>query len=223
MTAAARGLPRLPAHRALVRFSLGLAAGSLAAALCPPTMGPALRAVAGWDAAALAMGAATWWLFATSSSARTRSHAATEDPGRTAVSVLVLVTSVFSLFATAALLRQAPQCPSALRGPLVSLCLLAVASAWLMTHTVYTLRYAHLYYSDGGAQAGGLEFPGAEAPSYVDFAYFAFTLGMCFQVSDVSVTRATIRRTVLFHALLAFLYNTVILAVALNFAVGSFG
>jgi uncharacterized membrane protein len=70
---------------------------------------------------------------------------------------------------------------------------------------------------------GGITFGGDEAPSYFDFAYFAFTVGMCFQVSDVTVTSCQIRRTVLAHALLAFAYNTVILAFVLNLVFGAVG
>jgi uncharacterized membrane protein len=100
---------------------------------------------------------------------------------------------------------------------LLALCILTVVSAWALTHTAYALRYAHLYYRDDDDGEGGLEFPGKIDPDGVDFAYFAFTLGMCFQVSDVTITSRAIRRTVLSHALLAFLYNTVVVALALNF------
>ncbi len=87
---------------------------------------------------------------------------------------------------------------------------------------MYTLRYAHLYYHDDHEGIGGLEFPGGGRPSYVDFAYLSFTIGMCFQVSDVVVSSRQIRRTVLGHALLSFVYNTAILATAINLAVGVF-
>jgi uncharacterized membrane protein len=86
---------------------------------------------------------------------------------------------------------------------------------------MYTLRYAHLYYRDGREREGGLAFPGGQHPAYLDFAYYAFTIGMCFQVSDVTITSPALRRTTLFHAVLSFVYNTVILAIALNFAVGT--
>jgi uncharacterized membrane protein len=91
---------------------------------------------------------------------------------------------------------------------------LAVALSWVLTHTAYTFRYAHLYYR--GAVNGGLVFPGTERPSDVDFAYFAFTLGMCFQVSDVQITSSEIRSACLIHSLISFVFNTTILAVALN-------
>jgi uncharacterized membrane protein len=102
-------------------------------------------------------------------------------------------------------------------GPvLIGASLIAVISAWFLTHTAFTLRYAHLYYRDDEEGVGGLSLPGDAAPAYLDFAYFAFTIGMCFQVSDVQVTSPQIRRTVLLHATMSFAYNTVIVAFVLN-------
>ncbi len=99
------------------------------------------------------------------------------------------------------------------------LALLSIASvgiAWLVTHTAFTLRYAHLYYREDHEGIGGLEFPGGARPSYFDFAYFAFTIGMCFQTSDVCISSTQIRRATLLHALVSFAYNTLILALVLN-------
>jgi uncharacterized membrane protein len=96
-------------------------------------------------------------------------------------------------------------------------------TAWALTHTAYTLRYAHLYYRDDGDGEGGLAFPGKEAPAYLDFAYFAFTLGICFQTSDVTITSRLIRRAVLGHAVLSFAYNTTIVATAVSLVVGFIG
>jgi len=104
----------------------------------------------------------------------------------------------------------------------VVLCVVAVSSAWMLTQTAYALRYAHLYYRDHGQGVGGLEFPGGGRPSYLDFAYFSFTVGMCFQVSDVTISTRQMRRAVLGHSLLSFLYNTAILATAINLAIGVF-
>ena len=83
----------------------------------------------------------------------------------------------------------------------------------------YTVRYAHLYYRDDG-DLGGLGFPGTEMPCLLDFAYYAFTIGMCFQVSDVTVTQHRMRQATLGHALLSFVFNTLVLALALNLLFG---
>jgi uncharacterized membrane protein len=209
-------------RRALGRLVLAVAVGLGTAAAVPTRFGP-LRAVAGWDAAALTMGALAWWIVARFSPDETRRRAAAADPGRTAVWLLVLVASGFSLFATAGVMRQARALGPEARDLMVGLCALAVACAWGLTHTAYTLRYAHLFYRDDDEGEGGLTFPGEEHPSYMEFAYFAFTVGMCFQVSDVGVTSRQIRRAVLAHSILSFAYNTVILAVAINLVISIMG
>ena len=100
----------------------------------------------------------------------------------------------------------------------------AIALSWILTHTSYTLRYAKLYYRDPQRprDAGCLNFPGKGPPADIDFAYFAFTIGMCFQTSDISVETREMRREVLVHALLSFVYNTMIVALALNLAISLF-
>jgi uncharacterized membrane protein len=169
------------------------------------------------------MGALAWLLIFRADAKRTRRHAADDDPGRRAVWIIAILASGFSLFATAVVLRGARMCAVEARTPFVVLCLVAVAGAWALTHTAYTLRYAHLYYRDDGDGEGGLTFPGDAPPAYIDFAYFAFTIGMCFQVSDVAITSRLIRRAVTAHAVLSFTYNTAILATAVSLIVGFFG
>lgn len=90
--------------------------------------------------------------------------------------------------------------------------------AWLFSNTVYALHYAHLYYSDGdkGEHKGGLDFPSTDTPGYWDFLYFSYTLGMCFQTSDVSITSGTVRKTALGHSLAAFVFNIGVLAFSIN-------
>ena len=196
---------------------IGLSVGSVMG-LGIPRLGWAIHLIAGWDAAGLCLLFLAWWRIWHESSADTRRHAAAEDPGRRTVWLIVLATSTVSLFAAGFVMREAHHIArtDAAFGLLLALCLTAVLSAWGLTHTAYALRYAHLYYRDDDDGEGGLEFPGKLDPDGFDFAYFAFTLGMCFQVSDVTITTRSLRRAVLSHALLSFLYNTVVLALALN-------
>lgn len=92
-----------------------------------------------------------------------------------------------------------------------------VILSWAVVHTVYVLRYAHIYYSTGGH---GITFPGDEEPDYIDFAYVAFTLGMTFQVSDNSFTSRRVRRTALVHCLLSYLFGAAIIATSINVLAG---
>ena len=209
--------PYTAGRRLLISAAVGLIVGSVAG-LGAPSVGWAIHLVSAWDAAGVTLLSLAWWRIWRDSSVETRQHAAAEDPGRTFVWLLVLLASLFSLFAAGFVMRRAHSMTSTSSGfcLLLALCILTVASAWALTHTAYALRYAHLYYRDDDDGEGGLEFPGKLDPDAMDFAYFAFTLGMCFQVSDVVITSRPIRRAALAHALLAFLYNTVVVALALN-------
>jgi uncharacterized membrane protein len=183
--------------------------------------GPAVRAVAGWDAGAFTLLSLVWWVIIGSNQRETQCRAAAADPGRTVAWLLVTLASTFSVFAGTYVMRHARSIEPERSSSLICLSLLAVVAAWSLTHTSYTLRYAHLYYRDDAEGEGGLTFPGGDhKPDDFDFAYFAFTIGMCFQVSDVAVTSRQIRRAVLFHAVISFAYNTVILALSLNLLFG---
>ena len=202
----------LSPQRATGRFSLSVAVGALAVLLVPGAPAWQLRAMVGWDAAALTLLGLCWQLLYRSDAQTTELRAGDQDPGGFAVFVVAVVASLFSLFASTLVLRlmQGQTCGSFW----LVLALVSVALSWLVTHTAYTLRYAHQYYT--GDANGGLSFPGTETPCDMDFAYYAFTVGMCFQVSDVQITAPNIRRTTLGHALLSFVFNTTILALSLN-------
>jgi uncharacterized membrane protein len=98
--------------------------------------------------------------------------------------------------------------------------LISIAISWFTVHTIFTLRYALLYYQDA---EGGVNFNQDEPPCYRDFAYLALTLGMTFQVSDTNLQTTEIRATALRHALLSYLFGTVILAAAINLIAGLTG
>jgi len=206
--------------RAAGRIGLATILGLGTALLLPPEHGWAVRTVAGWDVAAVTHIALIWWIIWASDASETQCRAASSDPGRTMVWLLVLAASSFSLFAGTIVMRHAPKIEPQRSLLLVILCLVAVVAAWSLTHSAYTLRYAHLYYRDDQEAVGGLTFPGDHKPDDFDFAYFSYTIGMCFQVSDVAVVSPQIRRAVLGHAILSFAYNTVILALVLNLLVG---
>ena len=200
------------------RLGAAVVAGLATALAIPASVGIACRVVAAWDAAAVISNVLLWWLIASTDGESTRRHCAEVDPGRHAGFVVAIVASAISLFATAALLHDARAVAPDAKDLFATLCLLAIANAWTLTHTSYALRYAHLYYGDG--PVGGMSFPGEEPPSYFDFAYVAWTIGMTFQVSDVAITSARVRRAVLPHAVLSFAYATAIVAAAVNAMIG---
>lgn len=217
-----RAFARHDPRQARGRLVVALFGGVVTALAVPAQFGPALRAVAAWDVAALALLFLAGALVFRAGPDETGRRAAADDPGRHVINAVVIASCAISLLGTAGVLRQARNYTPELRDLFVVLCVLAVASSWCLTQTVYALRYAHLYYHDDHEGIGGLEFPGGGRPAYLDFAYFSFTIAMCFQVSDVTVSSRQIRRAVLGHGLLSFVYNTVILATALNLAVSVF-
>lgn len=99
-----------------------------------------------------------------------------------------------------------------------------VLLSWILLHTIFTIRYAHLYHDPNslstGSNVGGISFPSRKAPDYIDFAYFSFVIGMTFQGSDVQVDSRVIRRFVLLHSLISFVFNTIILALTINTIAG---
>ena len=103
--------------------------------------------------------------------------------------------------------------------PEVALALVSIGLSWVFVHLLFAVRYAHEYWQAGG----GLDFPGDEKPAFGDFLYFAFTIGMTFQTSDVAVSKRLLRQLTLVHALVSFLFNVVILAAAVNVAAGLVG
>lgn len=203
------------------RLLLSVVLGVLGCLLLPLRVRWHVRAVVGWDIGALTLTLLAWRIIFRSNARATAAHAAPEDLGGTMVWMLALASSLFSLFAAVSVLKEVRALPPPASTIWTGLTLLAIALSWMLTHTSYTLRYAHLYYRRGSS--GGLEFPGGRPPCDFDFAYFAFTLGMCFQVSDVAISASHIRRAVLLHALLSFVYNTTILALVMNLVVGLLG
>lgn len=203
------------------RLLVALVTGVLLASVLTPFGWP-VRLVAGWDASSVTLLTLAWLIIGRADPDETKRRAGSEDPGRTMVWAVVLLSSGVSLGAATLLIHRAKALAPEAADALVALCIVAVACAWLLTHSAYTLRYARLYYRDDDEGIGGLDFPGKRAPDDLDFAYFAFTIGMCYQTSDVTVSSYTIRRTVLLHSIISFAYNTAILALALNLIFGVF-
>lgn len=157
---------------------------------------------AGWTTAAAVLVVGTWGVIAPMSAGQTAAHATRENPARAMTDLIVLVASVASLAGVVYLLAAGSSGHGAGEAIAAGLGILSVAGAWAVVHTMFTLRYALLYYIDG---AGGIEFNQSDPPEYVDFAYLAFTLGMTYRVSDTDLKTHPIRTTALRHGLLSYL------------------
>jgi uncharacterized membrane protein len=144
---------------------------------------------------------------------QTANHATREDPSKRVTQLLVLGASVASLVAVGYLLVHASTATGAAQAFAAGLGVLSVVISWLVVHTLFTLRYALLYYT---GEEHGVDFNQTAPPRYADFAYLAFTVGMTFQVSDTTLTTHALRSTALRHALLSYLFGSLILAATVN-------
>lgn len=201
---------RVPAS---VHLAVSLALGALTGVLIGVAAGAVVGALSAWAVASGVFAAWTWWALWSLGPPAVRAHATAEDPG-TAVrdSVLVAIGAV-SLVAVVLVLFRGKDVPALT----VVLGIVCIAGSWVVLHTVYGLRYARLYYA---APVGGLDFQQDSDPTYRDFAYLAFTVGMTFQVSDTEIQQTALRTTVLRHAIASFCYNTVVVAVTINLVAG---
>ncbi|HEV2161983.1 MAG TPA: DUF1345 domain-containing protein [Stellaceae bacterium] len=156
---------------------------------------------------------------------RMRARARKQDPLRPLLFSVVIAAAAVSFVALGFMLSKDAGGKIAV-GWRILIAGLAVLASWLLTHTIFALHYAHLYYGDnplqkGEQDRGGLKFPEERVPDFWDFLYYAFVVGMTCQVSDVQVTSRHMRRLTLGHGVLSFLFNAVILALAVNFIAGA--
>jgi uncharacterized membrane protein len=197
------------------RVGVALLVGAVAAAAVA-TVATRYVPVAAWIATAASYLTWTWIVVARMTATETRDHATREDPTQPVTDIILLLASVASLAGVGYLLI-AESASGADAELAAAVGVGSVVAAWLIVHTVYTLRYARLYYGD---PPGGIDFNQDEPPCYLDFAYLAFTLGMTYQVSDTNLQTREIRGTALRHALLSYLLGAVILATIINMIAG---
>ncbi len=179
-----------------------------------------LAVVAGWDAAALAFLMTVWPIILRADGPHAEQLATREDETRGSARLLLVGASAASLLGVGFALILAGREGGAQRVLLIGVAVLTVVLSWTVVNTVYALRYADLHYR---SKATGIDFAdsaGQERPTYRDFAYVAFTIGMCYQVSDTAVRDRRIRRTVLAHALLSYLFGVVIVGGSVNLIAG---
>jgi uncharacterized membrane protein len=210
-----RGWPAAKARtHALVSLAAGVVAGVVAALLDAGRAAPLI----GWDVLALVFCGWMWATIWPLDADATATHAARENPGRDVTDLVVLGAAAASLIAVGGVLFHAGQAAGALKYLEAGLALVSVFVSWTLVHTVFTLKYARLYYS--GPKPGGISFNEHDAPQYSDFAYLAFTIGMTFQVSDTNIETKEIRRLALRHAWLTFPLVAVIIAASINLVSG---
>ena len=198
---------------AAMHLGFSLLAGAVVGAGGAAAWGWETAGLLAWIVAAVVFLLATWTSIWPVSAALTARLAQREDPSRVLRDAVLLVVAVGAVAAVAGVIFRAHN-SGALRTALGVAC---VAASWGVLHTILTLRYALLYYSE---PKGGVDFKQDTDPTFRDFAYLAFTVGMTFQVSDTDIGKPAIRETVLRHALISFVFGAVIIAVTINVVAG---
>ena len=187
----------------------GAVAGAVASLLTPLSASILL----GWDVAVLIYLAWTWSAVQGLDPEVTAQLAKREDPSTPVADLVVIGAGTAMLAAVGFALAKAGEATGGMKAYLVTLGLVSVVLSWAVVHTVFALKYARAYYSE---PAGGIEFNEDEPPNYIDFGYYAFTIGMTFQVADTNITSRAVRRTTLHHALLSYLFGSVLLGLVIN-------
>ncbi|HEX7572674.1 MAG TPA: DUF1345 domain-containing protein [Bacteroidota bacterium] len=216
LTSLLRVLTRLDSHhRVFISFFFAVIVHAAAPRDFPFTARLALT----WTAFAGAMLLLAWGVILSGDPGEVRRSAVLQDAGRSLIFTVVLLASCGSFWVVWVLIGLARGQSGPSYAFYMTLAPVSVVFSWCLVHTVFALRYAHIYYGAGhihGTHHGGLEFPGDHLPDYMDFAYYSFVVGMTAQVSDVPVTSKRLRRLTLLHGLISFAFNTIILALTIN-------
>jgi uncharacterized membrane protein len=205
-------------RRLLIAAMVGVVTGVALAAALPW----GLAVLGGWNATALTFLVSVAPIILRADGRRTEHIAVREDMNRDVARLLLLGASAASLVAVGVALGLARHEAGAERALLVTMAAFTVVVSWTVVNTVFTLRYARLYYLGAG---GGVDFgtDSTQPPDYRDFAYLAFTIGMTYQVSDTMLRDRGIRRTVLLHAVLSYVFGVVIVSAGVNVVAGLLG
>lgn len=204
---------------ALVRLRLvaSLVAGLVSGILLSFLLGPAAGVVGAWGTFALVNVVWVLLLIWPMDAAATRAHATAEAPGRQTARLLSVLGSLVSLVAVGIVIAEGQNTHGLDGYLLAAIAVISVAASWALIQVDYVLRYARLYYAE---PVGGIDFNQREDPEYTDFFYFGLGLGMTYQVADTNVTTNAIRRIVVSHSVLAYVFATVILATIINLVMG---
>ena len=181
------------------------------------------RFIIGWN-----VGACLYLMLAArmmfwSSHERMRNRALQQDEGRILILALVVIAALMSIGAIVAELAVSKEMQGSLRYAHIGLAGMTILTSWAFTQVMFALHYAHDYYAaEARGNPGGILFPGGHAPDYGDFLYFSCVIGTSGQTADVSFACRSMRRTGLVHCVLAFFFNTTLIALTINIASGLF-
>jgi len=189
-------------------------------ALAPTTVALETRLLIAWNAGTIFLLAALSFLICGSDAESTFQRSQKEEPDHRYSLIVVVLTCGVGLGGAAIMYDNTQDMSLVEKVAHLALSLLTVTTAWLLVHVYFALQYARIYYDEvpgsPGHFAKGFDFPETEKPDYWDFIYFAFTIALCYQTSDVTITARHLRRLTILHALVSFFFVTGILGVVIN-------
>ena len=192
--------------------------------LMPSGFAVSTRALATWDVGAGLYLLLAFVLFSRASVEHMRWRARVQDDGAAVILFLTTAAAIASLVAIAAELSGMKTATLATQGLHLALAALTFVASWLLVHTSFALHYAHAYYVAVGRDGSApLEFPRQDEPGYMDFLYFSMVIGMTSQTADVAIASTRMRRLVMAHGIIAFVFNTTLLALTINIAASLLG
>src|SRR3569833_2843551 len=190
-------------------FKLWIAAavGLILVFAAPSHWGWIARVLAGWNGAILILVPLTYFWMRKLDAQALRAKYVEEDPTAPVILVVTVIGALLSVLGIIALLSTAKQVPSGVRAPHFLLACLTIVNSWALVHTMFTIRYADMFYSVLDGDPPPLSFPNTPQPLFWDFVYFAFTIGVACQTSDVSTQQTDMRRMVTAHSIISFVFN----------------
>ncbi len=235
-----RRTPMSPWRRRLFRFWVpfrvlrghprlfgGIATGLLAELFLPGRFALSTRLLIDWNVGTWFYFIATGIMIARATPETIRRRAKTTDEGKIFILVLTSVAAIAAIAAIVAHLAAGKDLSGTQKAMHIGLAALTIVSAWSFIHLTYALHYAHEYFDECRAKPGepasvrgGLVFPGDDVPDYYDFLYFSYVIGVACQTADIGLSSHEMRRVALIHCVLAFFFNSAVLAFTINVAAG---
>jgi uncharacterized membrane protein len=224
-----------PIRHILIRIRLfgSCALGVATYFLTPATLDTSSRFLIGWNVAIVIFIVLVGIMWARSTHETMRRRAKELDEGRRTVLILAMAAALCSLIAIVVELFNLKHATDAIVALNIGLAVSTIFTAWTFVHLIFTEHYAHGFYLERNGEEAkaeskdperrGLRFPGQPMPDYVDFLYFSFTIGVANQTADIEIVSRGMRRLVLIHSVISYLFNTIILALTINIAASMIG
>jgi len=212
-------ITRLDAHQ---KFYISLITALIIVVISYGKISASTQFTLTWTGFALMLTSLSWATIFSVHPLEMKKIAKIQDSSRTFIFVFILTAALVCLFVVIILLKSTKNLTGEALTSHILLSIGAVISSWVLVHTLFVFRYAHMFYENRPKGKShdkyleGLDFPKEDEPDYLDFSYFSFVIGMTFQVSDVTISSKQIRRLALLHGLISFAFNTVIVALSIN-------